>query len=108
MSSSSWSPGPPSGRRAASPSPSSTRRGERETSRERLVHRALAAAVVLLAIVALLLPVYEKRQAVLALHPAVAKAKQEAESTSAVANELDRQVADYNYLIGKKQATPPA
>jgi len=86
----------------------SEQRGERETSRERLVHRALAAAVVLLAIVALLFPVYEKRQAVLALHPAVAKAKQEAESTSAVANELDRQVADYNYLIGKKQATPPA
>jgi general secretion pathway protein L len=85
----------------------SEQRGERETARERLTHRLLAAAVVLLAIVALLLPVWEKRQAVLALHPVVAKAKQEAEATDSIAGELGRQVADYNYLIAKRQATPP-
>ena len=58
----------------------SEQRGERESSRERLVHRLLAAAVVVLAVLALLLPVWEKRQAVLGLHPVVAKAKQEAEA----------------------------
>ncbi len=86
----------------------SEQRGERESSRERLVHRLLAAAVVVLAVLALLLPVWEKRQAVLALHPVVAKSKQEAEATDAIARELERQVADYNFLLGKKQGTYPA
>ena len=82
-------------------------RGERETARERLVHRALAGAVIVLALIALLLPVWEKREAVLAMHPLVAKAKQEAEATDAVARELERQVSDYNYLNAKKYATHP-
>ena len=82
-------------------------RGERESARERVINRALAAAVVLLAIVALLFPVWQKRQAVLALHPVVAKAKTEAEATDAIARDLERQVADYNYLIAKKQAVYP-
>jgi len=86
----------------------SEQRGERESSRERLVHRLLAAAVVVLAVLALLLPVWEKRRAVLGLHPVVAKAKQEAEATDAIARELERQVADYNFLLGKKQGTYPA
>jgi general secretion pathway protein L len=86
----------------------SEQRGERESSRERLIHRVLAAAVVALAVIALLFPVWEKRQAVLTLHPIVAKGKQEAEATDAIARELERQVSDYNFLLGKKQGTYPA
>jgi len=85
----------------------SEQRGERESARERLVQRALAGAVAVLLIVALLLPIWEKRQAVTQLHPVVAKAKQEAEATDAIARDLERQVGDYNFLLGKKQGVYP-
>jgi general secretion pathway protein L len=56
----------------------------------------------------LLLPLWKKREAVVALHPQVAKAKQEAESTDAVVRELEKQAADYNFLLAKKHANYPA
>jgi general secretion pathway protein L len=83
-------------------------RGERETSRERLINRSLMAAVVLLLGVALLFPVWRKRETVKALLPILAKAQAEAQATDAVARELERQVADYNFLLAKKHAWPPA
>ncbi|MGZ5081922.1 MAG: pilus assembly protein PilM [Usitatibacter sp.] len=86
----------------------SEQRGERETSRERLVQRALLVAVVLLLGTALLLPIVQKRRTVIALHPVVDKARQEAEATDAIARELDRQVTDYNFLLSRKHGAYPA
>jgi general secretion pathway protein L len=86
----------------------SEQRGERESAKERVVRHSLMAAVVLLLLVALLFPVWRKREAVIALHPVVGKAQSEAQATDALARELDRQVADYNFLLAKKHATPPA
>jgi general secretion pathway protein L len=86
----------------------SEQRGARETRRERLVRFGLIGAVVALFLLSLVLPVWKKRQEVLAQHPQVAKAKQEAESTDAIVRELEKQAADYNFLLAKKYANYPA
>jgi general secretion pathway protein L len=86
----------------------SEQRGERESSRERIVQRSLLLAVGLLLATALLLPIVQKRRTVIALHPIVNKARQEAEATDAIARELDKQVADYNFLLSRKHGTYPA
>jgi len=80
------------------------RRGERETANERLLRNGLLAAVGLLLLVALLLPAWQKREAIVAMHPQIAKSKQEAESSDAIARTLEREVADYNFLLGKRHA----
>ena len=85
----------------------SEQRGARETARERLVRHALLGAVLLLFIAALVYPVWKKREAVVAYLPVVEKARQEAQATDAVVRELERQAADYNYLLGRKHAWYP-
>jgi len=79
-------------------------RGERESANDRLTRHVLIAAVALLFLVALLLPLWQKREGVTAVIPMVAKAQQEAMATDAIARDLERQVADYNYLLTKKHA----
>ena len=86
----------------------SEQRGERGSPRERMVRRGLAIAVALLFAVALALPLVQKRSAWLALNPEVDAARQKAEATSTLASELDRQVADYNFLLTRKLGTYPA
>src|SRR5262249_10828553 len=80
----------------------SEQRGERGGGRERLVQQVLAAGVTVLLVVALALPLVQKRSAVVALNPQMERARQKAEATGALAAELDRQVADYNFLLSKK------
>jgi general secretion pathway protein L len=82
-------------------------RGEREGPNERLAKRGLAAAVVLLLLVALLLPAYRKQREVHAIKPALDKAHAEAQATDALIGELDRLVADHNFLLGRRHATYP-
>ncbi|HET7728651.1 MAG TPA: pilus assembly protein PilM, partial [Usitatibacter sp.] len=83
-------------------------RGERESARERTIKAVLVAAVLLLLLACLVYPIYRKRQEVVALLPQVAKAQQEAQATDTVARELEKQVADYNFLLGKKHGSPMA
>jgi general secretion pathway protein L len=82
-------------------------RDERESVRERYILYGAIAAVVLLLASALLLPVYHKRNAVIAGFPLVGKARQDAEGTDAIAKELEKQVGDYNFLLAKKHSTYP-
>jgi general secretion pathway protein L len=58
--------------------------------------------------VALLYPIWIKREAVVALHPILAKAEQEAHSTDVVRSALEKQVTDYNFLASRKQGSWPA
>lgn len=95
------------GRSAALDLLPSEQHGERESARERLVNRSLIGATLVLLAVALLLPVWQKREAVIALHPLLGKAKQEAEATDSLARELERQVADYNFLLARKHGASP-
>lgn len=83
-------------------------RGQREAGRERWLVPGLALLVLALLAAALLFPVYKKREAVVALLPQVVKAKQEAEATDVIRAALERQVADYNFVMTRKQGTWPA
>lgn len=86
----------------------SEQRGERESSRERLVQRIAIGVVLLLLFVALVYPVYRKRETFIALNPLVNEARKKAADTNAIASELERQVADYNFLLARKHGAPPA
>lgn len=83
-------------------------RGEGETRNERILRRSLAAAAVVLLMVVLFLPIWQKRETAIALNPVVGKAKQEAEAADAIGRDLERQVADYNFLLAKKHGAYPA
>jgi general secretion pathway protein L len=85
----------------------SEQRGERETSRERMVQRSLAAAVLILFALALAIPLWQKRQTVIALMPLVDRAQQEAQATDRVARQLEREADDYNFLLARKHANYP-
>jgi general secretion pathway protein L len=80
----------------------SEQREERETANERLVKRVLWGAVAALLFVALLLPAWQKREAAIALLPMLAKAENDAKASGALASELERQAADYNYMLTRK------
>jgi general secretion pathway protein L len=83
-------------------------RGERESRAERFLRRGLAAAVAVLIVAVLFLPIWQKRETAIALGPVVAKAKHDAEGTDALAKDLERQVGDYNFLLAKKHGQYPA
>jgi general secretion pathway protein L len=78
-----------------------------DASPYRTLTRALAVTAVALFAIALVLPIWQKRETAIALLPVVGKAKIEAESTDKIARELDRQVADYNFVLGRRHAAPP-
>ena len=82
--------------------------GERESSGEGLLQYALIGLVALLLAVALVLPAWQKRQAIIDLHPQLNKAKQEAEATAAIQRDVEQRVADHNFVTAKKQAAYPA
>lgn len=86
----------------------SEQRGERETARERLVRNSLIGAVALLFVAALAYPVWNKREAVKALLPAVEKARQDAQATNTVVSELERLAGDYNFLLSRRHNWFPA
>jgi general secretion pathway protein L len=83
-------------------------RGQRETETERVLKRALLAASGVLLLAVLLYPPYAKREVIKSLHPVEGRAHTEAEATSRLAQELERLVAEHNFLLAKKHGTPPA
>jgi general secretion pathway protein L len=85
----------------------SEQRGERSTARERLVQQGLAFGALVLFLVALGFPLYLKREAVVAIEPEAGKARLQAEQTGKVSDELDRMVADYNFLLARKYGNYP-
>ena len=82
-------------------------RGEREGPRERLAKQGLAAAAAFLLFAALLLPAWLKNREVHAIKPTLDKAHTEARATDALVSELDRLVADHNFLLAKRHAHYP-
>lgn len=83
-------------------------RGEAESSKDRIVTYAMVGTFVVLFFAALVFPVYQKRETFKALAPIVNKARQEAESADAIARTLEKQVADYNFLLARKHGNSPA
>jgi general secretion pathway protein L len=86
----------------------SEQRGQRETPRERLVRYAVLAAVLILFLGVLLLPIYKKREGVVALLPVVLQARKDAEASDAIVRDLERQVSDYNFLLTRRHGAHSA
>lgn len=84
--------------------------GERPSRRLTIKWQTASAVgvVALLCLFAVALPIWQKREQVIALHPVVARGYDEALAADALRRKLDTMVADYNYLIKKKQTNPTA
>ncbi len=66
------------------------------------------AAVVAVAVVALALPVWQKRELTLALMQSTEQARVQAAAADAVRTEFEQSTSDYNYVLERKYAYPPA
>lgn len=78
------------------------------TSPSQVATRVLAALAAVLAIAALAYPLWQKREAVIALQPRLEKAKASADVAERLAAEIERLAAEHNFLLGKKQGQYPA
>ena len=68
----------------------------------------LLALVAVLALFALLLPIWQKREQVIALNPLVGKANADFEVSQRIHDEYTKQANLYNYITGKKQGMHPS
>jgi general secretion pathway protein L len=76
-------------------------------SKPRGIHPSLLLLTLFLATTAVIIPLWQKHQAVVTLQPIVDRAKQQAKETDALRHEQEKLAAEYNFLLDKKQATPP-
>jgi general secretion pathway protein L len=84
------------------------RRARPAMARSTVVARSLALLTALLALGALLYPLAQKREAVIALQPRVDTAKAGADVADRLAKEIEKLAAEHNYLVAKKQGQYPA
>ena len=83
---------------------------ERKTtqlSKLRRINPGLLLLTLILAMAAITIPIWQKRQAVIALLPIVDRAKQQARETDVLRRDQERLAAEYNFMLDKKQAAPP-
>ncbi|MEO8101070.1 MAG: PilN domain-containing protein [Betaproteobacteria bacterium] len=64
---------------------------------------ALLGVAILLGLLALLLPIWQKREAVIALNPLVGRANADFEVSRRIHDEYTKLANEYNYITGKKQ-----
>jgi general secretion pathway protein L len=67
-----------------------------------------AALLAVLALVALVLPIWQKRDYVIALNQITEQASVQAVASDALRQQLDQATGDYNFALGKKYAYPSA
>lgn len=67
----------------------------------------LIAAMALLALLAVMLPIWQKREAVIALIPLVDKASADFQQSQRLQEEYTRLANEYNYITGKKHGAHP-
>jgi general secretion pathway protein L len=84
-----------------------TERNTTQPSKLRGINPGLLLLALLLAMAAITIPIWQKRQAVIALLPIVDRAKQQAKETDALRREQERLAAEYNFMLDKKQAILP-
>ena len=78
-----------------------------QPSKLRGTNSGLLLLTLILAMTAITIPIWQKRQAVIALLPIVDRAKQQARETDALRREQERLAAEFNFMLDKKQAVPP-
>lgn len=76
-------------------------------ARQLRLDMALASGAMVLFCAALALPVWQKRETVLALHPLLDKAHQQAVVAEDLRRRFELLMAEYNYLLDKKRESPP-
>lgn len=69
--------------------------------------RVFAIVAAILAVAALVYPLWLKREAVIALHPRLQSARAGAEVSERVGKEIERLAAEYNFIHGKKHGQIP-
>ncbi len=82
-------------------------RNSTQPSKLRGINPGLLLLTLILAMAAISIPIWQKRQAVTALLPIVDSAKQQAKDTDVLRREQERLAAEYNFMLEKKQAVPP-
>jgi len=96
---------------AASPTPlnllPAEQRDRPAASGAALATRGLAAAAAVLALAALVYPLWLKREAVIALHPRLDTARAGAEVAERLGKEIEKLAAEHNFVLGKKHAQIP-
>lgn len=65
-----------------------------------------AALVIVMTLVAIVLPIWQKRDYVIALNETTERARVEAAASDALRQQLDRATGDYNFALGRKYAYP--
>ena len=69
------------------------------------INLALFALATMLMLIALLLPIWQKREAVIALNPLVARASAEYEISQRLNDDYIKLANEHNYITGRKQST---
>ncbi len=82
-------------------------RNTTQPSKLRGTNPGLLLLTLILAMAAVAIPIWQKRQAVIALLPIVDRAKQQARETDVLRREQESLAAEYNFMLDKKQAVPP-
>ncbi len=78
------------------------------TSRTALAARAFAGVAAALALVALVYPIWQKREAVIDLQPRLDRAKASADVADRLGKEIEKLASEHNFLLAKKQGLHPA
>lgn len=68
---------------------------------------ALASGAAILLCIALVLPIWQKREIALTLNPLLGKAHQQAAKAEGLRLQLEALMGEYNYLLDKKRESPP-
>ncbi|MCR4297876.1 MAG: PilN domain-containing protein [Gallionella sp.] len=82
-------------------------RQKRKDTRLPRLNAALASGVAVLLCIALALPIWQKRETVLALQPLLNNAHEQAEAAENLRRQLEAMMAEYDYLLDKKRESPP-
>lgn len=84
-----------------------TQRRAAKPPRQRWVKLVVLPLTLMLAMVAIGIPIWQKRDAVVLLLPIVERAKSQATATEALRREQEKLTAEYNFMLDKKQEIPP-
>lgn len=79
----------------------------RRLTRLQVINFILLGFAVLLVVVAIVVPIWQKREQAIALQPLLQKAQTEAEVTKKVEAEFTRLSQEYNFAVGKKYTVQP-
>lgn len=84
-----------------------TQRRVAKSPRQRWVKLIVWPLTLILAVAAIGIPIWQKREAVILLMPIVERAKSQATATEVLRREQEKLTAEYNYVLDKKKESPP-